>query len=137
MNGFGIWRKSPHYFVVSAGAAVVTASTTAFAPSGNTGNFNATENNRQFTIGRACVISELNLITGTSQPASGNIVYTLRKNGVDTTITITIAANAAAGVFTDSTHSVSFAANDLVSLRAVNSATGNSSGLISWSIKTT
>lgn len=137
MNGFGIRRKSPQFVRISAGAAIVTASTTAFAPSGNTGNFNATENNRQFIFGVACVASDLTLITGTNQPASGNVIYTLRKNGVDTAITITIAANAAAGTFSDSTHTVSFGANDLVSLKAVNNATGNSSGLISWSIKTT
>ncbi len=136
MMGFGIRREKSHYMQFNAGAAQVTASTTAYAPIGSTSNFNATENNRQAIIPRPALVSNLVIVTATSQPASGSIVYTIRKNGVDTAITITIPANQAAGTFTDSTNSVQFAANDLISLKAVNNATGNSAQIIAWSVKT-
>lgn len=136
MMGFGIKKDISHYMTFNGGAAQVTASTTAYAPIGGTTNFNATENNRQTLVPRNSKVTQLVLVTATSQPASGSIVYTLRKNGVDTAITVTIAANAAAGTFVDSTNSVQFTARDLLSLKAVNNATGNSGQLISWSIKT-
>lgn len=136
MMGFGIRREKSHYQQYNAGAAQVTASTTAFAPIGSTSNFNATENNRQGIIPRPALVSNLVIVTATAQSGTGSIVFTVRKNGVDTALTITIAAGTAAGTFTDSTNSVLFAANDLISLKAVNNATANSTQLIAWSIKT-
>lgn len=134
--GFGIRREKSHSLQFNSGAAQVTASTTAYAPIGSTSNFNATENNRQTIATRPMLVSNLVVVTATAQSGTGSLVYTLRKNGVNTAITITIAAGAAAGTFTDSTNSVQFAANDLISLKAVNNASANSSQLIAWSIKT-
>lgn len=133
---FGIKKETTHFLQFTGGGAQVTASTTAYAPINGTTNFNATENNRQALVARTCKISGLTLVTGSSQPASGSIVFTVRKNGVDTALTITLAANAVAGTYSDSTNSVTFTKNDLISLKAVNNATGNSAALISWYIKT-
>lgn len=133
---FGIKKETTHFLQFTGGGAQVTASITAYAPINGTTNYNATENNRQVLVARPCRVSELTLVTGTAQPASGNIVFTLRKNGVDTAITITLAANAVAATYSDSTNSVTFAKNDLLSLKAVNNSTGNSAALISWYIKT-
>jgi hypothetical protein len=134
--GFGIKKETVHFLQFTGGGAQVTASTTAYAPINGTTNFNATENNRQALIARPCKVSELVIQTTVSQPASGNIIFTVRKNGVDTALTITIAANGAGGVYTDSTNVVSFAKNELISLKAVNNATSSSTALISWYIKT-
>lgn len=136
MMGFGIRREKSHYLQFNAGAAQISAATTAYAPIGSTSNFNATENNRQTLATIPMLVSNLVITTATSQSGTGSLVYTLRKNGVDTAITVTIAAGSAAGTFTDSTNSVLFAANDLISLKGVNSASANSSQLIAWSIKT-
>lgn len=136
MSMFGIRRETPHYMVYTGGAAQVTASTTAYAPINGTTNYNATENNRQMLIPRPMKVSNLVVVTGTSQPASGSLILTLRKNGVDTSIVITIPANQAAGTFTYSATSVTFAAGDLLSLKGVNAATGNSAALITWGIRT-
>lgn len=133
---FGIKKETTHFKEFTGGAAQVTASTTAYAPINGTTNYNATENNRQSLISRNCLISNLVVVTGSSQPASGSLTLTVRKNGVDTTLTITIPANQAAGTFADTTHTVSFVAGDLISLKGVNAATGNSAALVAWSIKT-
>lgn len=136
MGMFGIRRETPQYMVFTGGAATVTASTTAYAPINGTTNFNATENNRQILVPRPMKVSSFVVVTGTSQPASGSLVLTLRKNAADTSIVITIPANQAAGTFTYSTTSVSFASGDLLSLKGVNNATGTSTALITWGIRT-
>jgi hypothetical protein len=134
--GFGIRREKSHYLQFNSGSTQVTAAATAYAPVGGSSVFSATENIRQTIATRPMLVSNLVLVTATAQSGTGSVVYTLRKNGVNTAITITIAAGAAAGTFTDSTNSVQFAANDLISLKAVNNASANSSQLIAWSIKT-
>lgn len=79
----------------------------------------------------ACVVP----ITGTlknlffsmgAQPASGSLVLTLQKNGVDTAITVTVAAGSAGGNHSDTTHTVSITAGDTITFKAVNNATANS-----------
>jgi|SRR5271166_1701463 len=62
----------------------------------------------------------------TTQPASGSLVITLRLGGVSQTIQVTIAANAPAGTFFDSAHTVPFVAGNLVNYQLVNNATATS-----------
>lgn len=135
MMGFGIRKERGRFLQFNGGAAQVTASTTAYAPIGSTSNFNPTENNRQTIIARNALISNLVIITATTQSAGGSLVFTIRKNGVDTALTLTIAAGTVAGTFTDATNSVQFAANDIISLKAVNNAAANSAQIIAWSVK--
>jgi hypothetical protein len=73
----------------------------------------------------AGTITKLYAQTFTAQPASGNSVLTVRKNNADQSVTLTIAANASAGLFSDLTHSFSVAAGDLVDVKWVNNATTN------------
>jgi hypothetical protein len=54
---------------------------------------------------------------------SGNSVFTLRKNGVDTAITITVGA-AATGFFEDTTNTVDFLPTDQVDWKVVTGASG-------------
>lgn len=133
--GFGIKREQAHYKDFTGGGAQNAAGTTAYAPIGGTTNYNATERNRQTVIGRPCKIANLSIITGTSQPASGSLVFTLRKNGVDTSLVVTVSANDPAGNYGDNTHSVTVVAGDLISLKSVNNASGNSAELTAWSFR--
>ncbi len=136
MNGFGIRKETPHHISFNGGGAQNTASTTAYSPIGGTTNFNPTERNRQVLIARNCIVKNLYIATGSTQPATGTMVFTLRKNGVDTSLVVTIAANAVAGGYADNIDEVTFSAGDLLSLKSVNNATGTSAELTSWSILT-
>ena len=62
-----------------------------------------------------------------SQPSTGSLVCTLRKNGANTALAITIAASATLSTYaSDTTDTVSFAAGDRMTLACVNSATTTS-----------
>lgn len=137
MIGFGIRRSSQQSLIFTGGASNITGSTTAFAPINGTTNYNATENNRQIIVLRNCIISHLFIVTASSQPGTGSLVFTLRKNGVDTALTITIPAVTVAGTFSDTTNSVAFSAGDLLSLKGVNNATTNGAALVTWAVLTT
>lgn len=94
----------------------------------------ATENQRNWYVGQAGTIRNFYITTNNAQPASGSLVLTLRKNGVDQAVTITIAASAAAGNFSDTSNSFSVAAGDLLTIKAQNNATAGSAQLIAWGI---
>lgn len=126
----------------SAGfGTTVGASTTAyltFAHAGSsvasTGPTFGAESSRQIISPVAGTLANLYVRTGTAQAADGDLVLTIRINGVDTGIVITIAANSAAGTFSDTTHTAILAAGDLISIKGVNAATGTSASLSAWSI---
>jgi hypothetical protein len=67
-------------------------------------------------------------IAGT-QPASGNMVFTVMINNAASSITVTQAAGAGAATISDTTHTETVSAGDLVYLRVVNNATGASANL--------
>ena len=72
----------------------------------------------------------------TAQTATGNIVITLRKNGADTALTVTIAAGALGGTtHTDLVNSVAFVAGDLISFSLVNNGTATSGAIPSISFQ--
>jgi hypothetical protein len=73
---------------------------------------------------------------GASQPATGSLVLTIRKNGVDTAITLTIPAGSSIGTYSDITNSVSFVAGDLISVKAVNNALATSGNITAISLGT-
>lgn len=100
----------------------VAAATTNFGSlyTGGTTGISATEANKQVRIPYAGTFRNLGVITTSAQPGAGSLVFTVRKNGVDTAVVATVTAGAAAGVFTDLTHSVAFAAGDLFSLKIQN-----------------
>lgn len=85
-------------------------------------NFSATEGPRQYFFSRAGTLRNLRVKTTTAQPGTGTLVITVRINGAATILTLTVAAGAAAGTFTDLVNAPTFAAGDLVSLELVNNA---------------
>lgn len=72
--------------------------------------------------------------TSASQPASGSLVFGLHINNVTTAIAITIAANSAAGFFSDTTNTATSANGDSVCWEMVNNATAASTSVVGGSI---
>ena len=117
-------------------AATIPTVVTTYASFGSTA-FNTTESNRIFVVPQACTVSRLYVRITTNQVAGtvSTIVFTVRKNNADTAITCTIAGGSAAGtIATDLTNSVSFAAGDLMSVKAVNNALATSASVGNISI---
>ena len=92
------------------------------------------ETSRRIFITNACTLKNFYVRTSGTQPASGSHVLTILKNGVATSIIITIPAGSSAGVFSDTTNSETFASGDEISIQAVNNASATSSTLVNFSL---
>jgi hypothetical protein len=92
------------------------------------------ENARSMIIPFNITINKLYIGTENVQPVTGSSVFTLRKNGVATSIVTTVPAGSAAGVFVNTINSVSFLAGDLVSIEHINNAVVNSATINQISI---
>jgi len=112
---------------IGRSSATIAASTTNYL---STRSVEATEALGQMVISSATTLRNLYVATSTTQGALGSLVITIRKNGAATALTVTIAAGTAAGVFSDTTHSVTFAAGDLISAQVVNNDAINVSAII-------
>ena len=93
-----------------------------------------TETSRRVFIPKACTLKNFYVRTSGTQPASGNHVLTILKNGVATSIVVTIPSGSAAGIFSDITNQESFAQGDEISIQAVNNASATSAIIVSYSI---
>lgn len=80
----------------------------------------ATESARQTLMPVALTLSNLCVVTNSSQPAGGSLVVTLRDNAANTALTFTVAAGASAGTYCDTTHAAAVAAGHLVSMSVQN-----------------
>jgi hypothetical protein len=74
----------------------------------------------QYIVGAAYTVTSL-FINYTTAAATADCVYTLRKNGVDTALTVSIAHGATSGSQTGA--SVSVSVNDVLTLKCVASTT--------------
>jgi hypothetical protein len=92
------------------------------------------ESARQIVVPCSMRISKFFIQTGNSQSATGSHVLTLRKNGVDTSVQVTIPAGSASGVFSDTANSVTFNAGDLLGIRMINNASGSAAQINSISL---
>lgn len=102
------------------------------------GAFNATEAIRSAVIAQDCTMREARWVTSTAQPANGALTLTLRKNGADTAIVVTVTAGAAAGVFVDSSNTVDFSAGDTMSWKGVNASPDTvSAQILGWAVRQT
>jgi hypothetical protein len=82
----------------------------------------ATEDAVGYPVPIACTLTRLFVsLAANVGGAAQTVTVTLRKNKVDTAVTCTIASGAAAG--SDTAHTVTFAAGDLIDLKVVTSAT--------------
>jgi hypothetical protein len=96
--------------------------------------FTTTETSRRVFIPKACTLKNFYVRTSGTQPASGNHVLTILKNGVSTSIVVTIPSGSAAGIFSDITNQEAFAQGDEISIQAVNNASATSAIIVSYSI---
>jgi hypothetical protein len=95
------------------------------------------ENIRVTVLPQNCTLSRLYFTTATTQPATGSLVVTLRKNNADTALVITIAAGSAANFFNNTANSVSFTAGQYASIKVVNNASAASAAVNCVSIMVT
>lgn len=134
MDGIGNWTRN-----ITAVQTLFTHGNNAAVPASTTYYLNLATYGLQTAISQialpACTAQNLILATNSAQPASGSLVVTVQKGGVDTAITFTIAAGTAAGTFTDTTHSVAFAASDGCTVKIVNNATAASALIIRCSLQ--
>lgn len=117
---------------IAAGVTSYLAPTVDAVPGG-------TESSRASVIMFAGNLKNLGYTTLTAQPGTGSFVVTVRKaTGMgafsSTTITTTIAAGSAAGIFTDVVNTSAVAVGDRVSLQIVNNASGASAQIGTWQI---
>jgi hypothetical protein len=116
------FTQSGNFGYVTVGAGVTT-----YGPYyGSQANFNTTQATRRIAGAVAGTISNCRITTGGAQPGTGSLVFTLQKNGADTSIVITVAAGSAAGTFVDSVNTVSVVDGDDLCWKVVNNASGAS-----------
>jgi hypothetical protein len=119
-------------------ASTINASATTYL---NTGVTTTTIENAATMIAPvAFTLSNMYTVHYTStQPASGAQILTVRKNGVDTALSITIAAGSAPTTtpYSDLTNSVSFAVGDRMTIKRQNLATAAGGAVSGISLKLT
>jgi serine/threonine protein kinase len=97
--------------------------------------YHAAEVNAQFPMPAACTATNLYVETRASQPATGTMVFTIRDDGAPTSVTITMAAEEAAGLKSDRSNTASVAAGSIVSVKVANNASTNSASIRGWSFQ--
>ena len=119
---------APAMMLTGAVGTTVNPSTTSYASFGGSGV--NTEAAKGVPLARGGTLSKFYMRISSAQPATGNLVVTVRVNGVDTAMTFTVLASAVAATYADTTHSVTVAAGDIVTISLANSATGAPSAII-------
>jgi len=119
-----------------ASATLIAASTTKYAGM-SMDDPQVTEADCQQYIDAACTLFNLRVNLRSAQPASGSLVLTVMKNGVASTVVVTIAAGGAAGWYSDTANTLALVAGDTISVRVVNNATANAGkvGAVQFSVR--
>ncbi len=123
------FQSSVTAFCGSCRSTNVPASSTYYIGAGG-GVTNATENVQKSATGRNGTLKWALIKTSTTQAGTGSLVCTWRKNGVDTSVVITIAASSVAGIFYDNSNSFTSSAGDTIGVKVVNNATSASCAII-------
>lgn len=131
----GLWENSTpstptsKSFIGVLQGATVGASLTTYGTF-NYSIFNVNENTRIMVIPNACSLSNFYVRIFTAQSGTGSLVFTVRKNAVDTSVVVTIAAGSAANTEANSgATSATFSAGDDCSIKVVNNATATSANV--------
>lgn len=100
------------------------------------GSLYGTYNRARQSMPVAGTLRNFYVSTFSAQPGGGSLVFTLYKNGVAAAITVTVAAGAAANIFSDTTNTVTVAAGDTIAVEAQNNAGGAASAQIAgWTLE--
>lgn len=92
---------------------------------------------RSFIMPLGCTAEDLYIETNATQSATGSLVFTLYNatTAATTALTLTVAAGAGAGVFSDLTNTVALTAGSRYAIQVVNNATAASANLFAWGFK--
>ena len=130
-DGTNWLSAGPTQMVFAQNYAAVTlgASSSSFLGFYNTAG-TATEANRQLVATRAGTLKRLYIVTSSTQSATGTLVFTVRLNGGNTSLVVTVAAGAEAGTYSDLSNTVAVAQGDLIGVvNVTNNATATSAGI--------
>lgn len=117
---FGVTNSQP-----SASAVNFLPAMSAYSSSPN-----STESQRKQVVPAAFTMSTFFVNLDTAPGTAKSYTFTIRKNSVDTAVTIAISGSNTSG--TDNTHSVSFAAGDVITIGVTPSGTPSAPSLIQW-----
>jgi hypothetical protein len=106
-----------------------TADTYAFLASSHAIDWSTTEAQRQIKLTEDVVITGMTFLPTTAPGVGNTRTFTVRKNGVDTGVTLTISGTDTSGTFSGS---VAFADGDLISLKASSTGTPAAPGNTYW-----
>lgn len=127
--------------IVSTPFDSIALSATEIAPiaGGSTFDGSGFAQRRTVVMSTSGLISNVNVIISSIQPASGALTITLFKNGLTTGLAVVIAAGSAGGVtpYTNTANYVSFSAGDYLYWSATNAATATSAVVASISARIT
>jgi hypothetical protein len=132
LNGKAAVNSGRSILQVTYAGSGLTAGQVTFANFSNIAG-SATEAPRRLPLPIACTLSNFYILTSSTQPASGTLVLTIRKNSADTALVITVASNSVAGVYANTANNATFVAGDLMCIRFNNNATATSAGFTSFS----
>jgi hypothetical protein len=132
-SGMGGWADSTTRTVAAASTQYNYANTT------STPTFNSTEGNRQSIYPYNATISNAYIRTSGTQPNDGSLTCTFRNSTTttDSSLVVTVTANAVAGTFSDLTHSATVSAGDLGTWKCVNASASTSAGIFEIRYKIT
>lgn len=140
-NGSGVssWAQVPAFIAGNAGGGTVASgspnSVVYLQPSGQIATSGTVESTRTMVVPFACTFKNFYVNLIGPQPASGNLVITVRKNNVNQAVTITVPAGGAAAQYSDTSNSFSAAAGDLVTYEVVNNASAVSGNIAAYGIQ--
>ena len=135
-NGSACGGSGPLYIMGGGGqlVRVNTSATEYMVPWGGIAGQSSTESFMRARFPATCTLGNWYVNLVTAQPASGSLVLTVRVDGAGSALTITIAANAATGIYSDATHTVAVTAGQWVVVEGVNNATAESGFMNSWTM---
>jgi hypothetical protein len=85
-----------------------------------------TQNARFTLMTHGGVLRRQMILFTSNQPSTINSVYTIQKNGIDTTLTLSVPANTVAGSYSFTGDAVSFVQGDRFGIKVVSTGTGTS-----------
>jgi len=108
---------------VVAALAVLAAATTYISTEGSQA-LGVTEAQVERKLSQPTVLKNLRVYVSAMTVATGTASLVVRKNGVDTTLKVDLTSGSSTGWLEDTTHSVSCAAGDTISIKLVGATVG-------------
>ena len=119
----------------NGGGATVSSGATVYFGLGNGGD-GVTEALKAIPMPFACTLRNFQVITTSTQSAGGTLVLTVRTqlSSPSGGPVVTVAASAAAGIYSDTTDTATISAGQVIDIQVVNNGSGNSAQIAGWSV---